>query len=94
MEYSQRHQRINGHIQIGAGARVGAQAGVFNDVEPGADVIGWPARERRGALRKFAALERLPEFLERLRALEARSERNETARAETPARDEPEESHA
>ena len=63
---------VNGHIEIGAGARVGGQAGVFNDVPPGADVIGWPARPRREALRKYALVEKLPELLERLRVLEAR----------------------
>jgi UDP-3-O-[3-hydroxymyristoyl] glucosamine N-acyltransferase len=73
---------ITGHVEIGAGARVAAQAGVFGDIPAGADVLGWPARPRRQALRKYALVEKLPELYERLRALE------EAAGIETRSREE------
>jgi UDP-3-O-[3-hydroxymyristoyl] glucosamine N-acyltransferase len=63
---------INGHIEIGAGARIAAQAGVFGDVPPGADYLGWPARPRREALRRYAHIERLPQMQERIQELERR----------------------
>jgi UDP-3-O-[3-hydroxymyristoyl] glucosamine N-acyltransferase len=63
---------INGHIEIGAGARIAAQAGVFGDVPPGADYLGWPARPRGEALRRYALVERLPEMQERVKELERR----------------------
>lgn len=60
------------HVTIGAGARIGGRAGVTKDVAPGATMSGFPARDHRKALRLDAALARLPELIERLRALEAR----------------------
>jgi len=61
---------INGHIEIGAGARIAAQAGVFGDVPAGADYLGWPARPRGEAMRRYALVERLPQMQERLKELE------------------------
>ncbi|MBI5362701.1 MAG: UDP-3-O-(3-hydroxymyristoyl)glucosamine N-acyltransferase [Planctomycetes bacterium] len=61
---------VTGHVEVGAGAKVGGGAGVFGDVPAGAEVLGYPARQRRAALRQFALVEKLPELLERLRALE------------------------
>jgi UDP-3-O-[3-hydroxymyristoyl] glucosamine N-acyltransferase len=63
---------INGHIEIGAGARIAAQAGVFGDVPAGADYLGWPARPRGEAMRRYAHVERLPQTVERLKELERR----------------------
>jgi UDP-3-O-[3-hydroxymyristoyl] glucosamine N-acyltransferase len=63
---------INGHIEIGAGARIAAQAGVFGDVPAGADYLGWPARPRAEAMRRYALVERLPQMQERLKELERR----------------------
>jgi UDP-3-O-[3-hydroxymyristoyl] glucosamine N-acyltransferase len=63
---------INGHIEIGAGARIAAQAGVFGDVPAGADYLGWPARPRAEALRRYAHVERLPQVHERIQELERR----------------------
>jgi UDP-3-O-[3-hydroxymyristoyl] glucosamine N-acyltransferase len=48
-----------GHMTIGAGSRVLAQAGVIGDVPPGATYSGFPAREHRDVLRETAALRRL-----------------------------------
>jgi UDP-3-O-[3-hydroxymyristoyl] glucosamine N-acyltransferase len=61
---------INGHIRIGDGATIAAQAGVFGDVPAGVMVSGYPARPHRDALKGQAALARLPQLLQRLRALE------------------------
>jgi UDP-3-O-[3-hydroxymyristoyl] glucosamine N-acyltransferase len=61
---------VNGHVDIGAGARLGAQSGVLDDVPPGADYVGWPARPRKETWRQVALVQRLPEIVARLRALE------------------------
>ncbi|MDR7418826.1 MAG: UDP-3-O-(3-hydroxymyristoyl)glucosamine N-acyltransferase [Armatimonadota bacterium] len=65
---------IRDHVTIGPRAAVGGQAGVTKDVPAGAVVSGYPARDHRQALRLDAAVARLPDALERLRALEARLE--------------------
>jgi UDP-3-O-[3-hydroxymyristoyl] glucosamine N-acyltransferase len=61
-----------GHIAIGDGARITAQAGVIGDVDPGATVTGYPARRLKEYLKGAALALRLPEILERVRALEQR----------------------
>lgn len=48
-----------GHLHIGDGARIGAQAGVINNVPAGADMLGSPAQPSRQALRGWAVLRRL-----------------------------------
>jgi len=58
------------HLVIGTGAKVGAKAGVAQDVAPHTEVFGYPACERRAAWRQIAAQRKLPEIIERLRALE------------------------
>jgi UDP-3-O-[3-hydroxymyristoyl] glucosamine N-acyltransferase len=50
---------VAGHLRIGAGARVGAQAGVMADVPAGAEYAGSPAQPARDAFRQIAALRRL-----------------------------------
>jgi UDP-3-O-[3-hydroxymyristoyl] glucosamine N-acyltransferase len=50
---------IAGHIRIGQGARIGAQAGVMSDVPPGAALVGSPARPRQEFFRQVATLKRL-----------------------------------
>jgi len=50
---------IAGHLHIGARARIGAQAGVMRDVEPGADMLGSPARPARIKMREIATVQRL-----------------------------------
>lgn len=47
------------HVKIGAGARVGARAGVMRAVEPGAKVLGAPAKPAYAFFREIAALQRL-----------------------------------
>jgi UDP-3-O-[3-hydroxymyristoyl] glucosamine N-acyltransferase len=50
---------VAGHLRIGKGARVGAQAGVMADVPPGAALVGSPAQPRREFFRQVAVLKRL-----------------------------------
>ena len=47
------------HVRVGARARVGAQSGVMSDIEPGAVVVGSPARPAREVFREIATLKRL-----------------------------------
>ena len=61
---------IPGHIKVGDGAKIGAQAGLVGDLEPGVTVSGYPARPHTEVMRAAAALRRWPELLRRVRALE------------------------
>jgi UDP-3-O-[3-hydroxymyristoyl] glucosamine N-acyltransferase len=63
-----------GHLTIGDGAIATAQTGIPSDVAPGSIVSGYPATDNRTWLRTVAALSRLPEVLQRLRALEKQVE--------------------
>jgi UDP-3-O-[3-hydroxymyristoyl] glucosamine N-acyltransferase len=63
---------IDGHLVIGDGARIAAKAGVTKDVPAGADVSGYPAGPHREELRREAALRRMEEVLESLKAIEER----------------------
>ena len=66
-----------GHLTIGDGAIATAQTGIPSDVAPGAVVSGYPATDNRTWLRTVAAVNRLPELLQRLRALEKQAKPNE-----------------
>jgi UDP-3-O-[3-hydroxymyristoyl] glucosamine N-acyltransferase len=48
-----------GHLTIGSGARIAAQAGVMRDVEPGETVVGSPAQPSRDYWRQVALMKRL-----------------------------------
>jgi UDP-3-O-[3-hydroxymyristoyl] glucosamine N-acyltransferase len=61
-----------GHLTIGDGAIATAQTGIPSDVAPGAVVSGYPATENRTWLRTVAAVNRLPELMQRLKAIETR----------------------
>jgi len=61
---------IGEHLEIGEGVRLAARAGAVRDVEEGATVAGFPARDLRSFLRARARLRRLPEMEERIRELE------------------------
>ena len=50
---------FTGHLRIGRGARVSAQAGVLNDLEAGVSVAGSPAIPAREKYRQIAAVRRL-----------------------------------
>jgi UDP-3-O-[3-hydroxymyristoyl] glucosamine N-acyltransferase len=63
------------HVTIGDGVIVGAQAGVPSDLAAGDKVLGTPARPILQAKRIMVAELRLPELLQRVRALEHKLER-------------------
>ncbi len=65
---------IVGHVALGDGARVGAKSAVTKDVAAGATVAGIPAVEMGRWRRAAAALNRLPDLLRRVAALERRLE--------------------
>ncbi len=62
---------LAGHVRIGDGASIGAQAGVIGDVPAGETYSGYPARPHRDAMRREAAVRKLPEIVRRIRALES-----------------------
>ena len=48
-----------GHLRIGRGAQIGAQAGVISDMPSGAAVLGSPAQPQRDFFRQVATLKRM-----------------------------------
>ena len=50
---------ITGHLRIGAGARIGGQAGVISDTPANAVLMGTPAQARQAFFRQVATLKRL-----------------------------------
>ena len=48
-----------GHLRIGQGAEIGAQAGVISDVDAGAKVLGSPAQSKRDFFRQIATLKKM-----------------------------------
>jgi UDP-3-O-[3-hydroxymyristoyl] glucosamine N-acyltransferase len=63
---------IAGHLKIGNHVTVAAQAGVMNDIPDGEKWLGAPAQPDRQMKRIFIAMQRLPELLQRVNALEKR----------------------
>jgi UDP-3-O-[3-hydroxymyristoyl] glucosamine N-acyltransferase len=49
---------LAGHLKIGRGARIGAQAGVMADTPAGAELLGSPAQPKRDFFRQVAVLKR------------------------------------
>jgi UDP-3-O-[3-hydroxymyristoyl] glucosamine N-acyltransferase len=68
---------INDNIEIGNGVIVGARGCVLKSIEPGRQVVGYPAIERKEALRVWAATQRLPKLMEQFKELTARVEKLE-----------------
>jgi UDP-3-O-[3-hydroxymyristoyl] glucosamine N-acyltransferase len=75
---------ISDHVRVGDGAVLAASAGVVSDVEPGAVLLGAPARPIARQRRIWAIAGRLPEMLKRLRELENRAEAIEKRLTEGP----------
>ena len=48
-----------GHLRIGQGAEIGAQAGVISDMAPGASVLGSPAQPKQDFFRQIATLKKI-----------------------------------
>ncbi|HAH05729.1 MAG TPA: UDP-3-O-(3-hydroxymyristoyl)glucosamine N-acyltransferase [Elusimicrobia bacterium] len=63
---------VKDHVRMAKGSVVMGLSGVAQDTEPGAAYFGSPARPARQMHKMNAALERLPELLVRVRALEAK----------------------
>lgn len=61
-----------GHIQIGDGAHVANGAGVSKDVENQSEIMGSPAIQRRQYEYFQDVLDKLPEFLNRIKTLETK----------------------
>ena len=60
---------LAGHLTVGAGARLAAQAGVISDIPAGETWSGYPARPHREALKASAALFKLSALMKRLERL-------------------------
>ncbi len=61
---------IAGHLKIGNKVTIAAQSGVMHDVPDGGKWLGAPAQPDRQAKRQMIALQRLPELMRRVDALE------------------------
>jgi UDP-3-O-[3-hydroxymyristoyl] glucosamine N-acyltransferase len=60
---------ITDHVHIGAGAVIGARAGVTKDVPAGQRMLGAPATPERDQKRIMMSLQRLPEMNKELRRI-------------------------
>lgn len=59
-----------GHITIGDNVKVGAQSGVAADIAPGTAVLGAPAMAADETKRMLLSLQRLPDWIRRVKDLE------------------------
>jgi UDP-3-O-[3-hydroxymyristoyl] glucosamine N-acyltransferase len=50
---------VAGHLRIGRGAEIGAQAGLMSDLDPGAKVVGSPAQPKKDFFRQIAMLTKM-----------------------------------
>jgi UDP-3-O-[3-hydroxymyristoyl] glucosamine N-acyltransferase len=48
-----------GHLRIGQGAEIGAQAGVISDIAAGVTVLGSPAQPKQDFFRQIAKLKKM-----------------------------------
>jgi UDP-3-O-[3-hydroxymyristoyl] glucosamine N-acyltransferase len=61
---------IAGHLTLGPQATVGAKSGVMRDVGPKETVLGIPAQPDKQTKRQWIGVQRLPEMILQIRALE------------------------
>ncbi len=61
---------VAGHLKIGDDVRVAAQSGVLGDVEPKTDLLGSPAIALEKARRSVVAVQKLPDWIRRIKDLE------------------------
>lgn len=61
---------VAGHLTIGDGAMVGAQSGVAGSVEPNTKVLGSPAIPVDEAKRTMLSVQKLPDWIKRIKELE------------------------
>ena len=76
---------IAGHLNIGERATVAAKGGVMNDIPAGEKWLGIPARPSQQMKRQFIAVERLPDLLKRVAALERQLESTRSTQPQPPA---------
>lgn len=50
---------LAGHLQVGRGARIAAGSGIMRDIEPGGEVMGYPALPKTRFMRQIAYLNRV-----------------------------------
>jgi UDP-3-O-[3-hydroxymyristoyl] glucosamine N-acyltransferase len=78
---------IKEHTNIGARARLGAKAGVIQDIPAGTAWVGIPATPEREQFIKLAALSKLPEMRKELKALQRAVEELTNCAACAPQQD-------
>ncbi len=61
---------VAGHLTIGDHARIGGQAGISGDVPSGEEMLGSPAIPIENARRSMYAVQKLPDWIKRVKALE------------------------
>jgi UDP-3-O-[3-hydroxymyristoyl] glucosamine N-acyltransferase len=61
---------LAGHLKLGRQVTVGGKSGVMRDIPDGETVLGFPAVPDQQAKRQWVAIQRLPEMILKLRALE------------------------
>jgi UDP-3-O-[3-hydroxymyristoyl] glucosamine N-acyltransferase len=68
---------LAGHLKIGNHVTLAAQSGVMHDIPDGEKWFGSPAQPDRREKRQFLALQKLPDLLRRVAALEKKLEAND-----------------
>ena len=63
---------VIGHLHVGNRVNIATRGGVTRDIPDGQTVSGFPARLHKDVLKSDAYVQRLPELLERIKALENR----------------------
>lgn len=64
---------VKDHLTIGAGAKLGGRSALMNDVPPGENWGGYPAKPGKIARREVAAVAKLPDLIKKLREYEQRA---------------------
>lgn len=62
---------VAGHLHIGDMVRAAAQSGIAQDIEPNKDIGGTPSMDLKHARRVYLHFMQLPDFVKRLREVEA-----------------------
>lgn len=58
---------VSDHFTVGAGAKLGGNAGVISDVPPGKTLLGMLADDYRQTMRLWASLKQLPGLIQQLK---------------------------
>ena len=68
------HVGVRDNVTIGNQVQCAAYAAIASDIPDGAVIAGVPAHDAKHALRELQALQRLPELIKKVRAIETRLE--------------------